>query len=265
LFAEDRVVKRIEIDEKIRKIVDDNFIIITPTGEKITGVDGFLYWCDKTAQEPIKTAEDYAKTIAKFAKHKKDGLINGLSKFKNTFNNDIFLDKMFYLDFYSIERYGKTRLGQMLLYGKQSGNKKLIKEIIQEIKPKIDRLIKKESIDGACFIPWTVRREVQFMRELERGLDLHIKSIKIEKAKTDIIVPQKTLSKLRDRIENAGKTMMVTEKESYKKVLLIDDAVGSGATLNEVARQIKNKGIAKKVIGLSITGSFKGFDVISEV
>jgi hypothetical protein len=41
--------------------------------------------------------------------------------------------------------------------------------------------------------------------------------------------------------------------------------VGSGATLNETATQIKQKGIAKKVIGLSITGSFKGFDVISEV
>ncbi|OGF28118.1 hypothetical protein A2303_00125 [Candidatus Falkowbacteria bacterium RIFOXYB2_FULL_47_14] len=266
LLKKDELVKKtVEIDKKIQKIIDNNFIIITPAGEKIAGLSGFLYWCDKTSQEPIKTAADYAKTIAKFAKHKKDGFINGLSKFKNTFNDDVFLDKVFYLDFYSIERFGKTRLGQLLLYGKQSGNKKLIKEIIKEIKPKIDRLIKKESIDGVCFIPWTVKREVQFMRELEKGLDLNIKSLKIEKAKTDIIVPQKTLSKLKDRIENAGKTMIVTEKGSYKKILLIDDAVGSGATLNEVARQIKNKGIAKKVIGLSITGSFKGFDVISEV
>lgn len=37
------------------------------------------------------------------------------------------------------------------------------------------------------------------------------------------------------------------------------------ATANETALQIRQKGIAKKVIGLSITGSFKGFDVISEV
>ena len=49
-------------------------------------------------------------------------------------------------------------------------------------------------------------------------------------------------------------------------MLLIDDAVGSGATLNETAKQIRNKKLASgKIIGLAITGSFKGFDVISEV
>jgi len=48
--------------------------------------------------------------------------------------------------------------------------------------------------------------------------------------------------------------------------LLIDDAIGSGATLNEIALQIKNRGIVNgKIIGLAITGSIKGFDVISEV
>lgn len=39
-----------------------------------------------------------------------------------------------------------------------------------------------------------------------------------------------------------------------------------GATLNETAKKIKN--IAKnniKVIGYSVVGSYKGFDVISEV
>lgn len=33
----------------------------------------------------------------------------------------------------------------------------------------------------------------------------------------------------------------------------------------ELARQIKDKKIAKNVIGLALTGNFKGFDVISEV
>jgi len=35
--------------------------------------------------------------------------------------------------------------------------------------------------------------------------------------------------------------------------------------MNETAKQIKERGTAKKVIGVAITGSFKGFDVISEV
>jgi len=73
------------------------------------------------------------------------------------------------------------------------------------------------------------------------------------------------LNKLDDRVENAGKTIILTENIKYKNVLLVDDAVGSGATMNEVARQIKDKKIAKKVVGVAITGSFRGFEVISEV
>jgi len=84
--------------------------------------------------------------------------------------------------------------------------------------------------------------------------------------KTDFIVPQKTLNKLPDRIENAQQTFVVSETGKFNNILLVDDALGSGATMNEIASQIKHKGICKgKIIGLTITGSFKGFDVISEV
>ena len=51
-----------------------------------------------------------------------------------------------------------------------------------------------------------------------------------------------------------------------KNILIIDDAVGSGATLHETAKKIRQKNICSgSVIGLAITGSAKGFDVISEV
>jgi len=51
----------------------------------------------------------------------------------------------------------------------------------------------------------------------------------------------------------------------FTSVLLIDDAVGSGATLNETAKKLKLSGMAKKVIGFAIVGSMKGFEVIREV
>lgn len=76
---------------------------------------------------------------------------------------------------------------------------------------------------------------------------------------------QKTLSKLEDRIKNASETMMVKEMSlKYKKVILIDDAVGSGATLNEAGKKLKERGV-QKVYGLAIVGSYKGFEVIKEV
>ncbi|MEI7621078.1 MAG: hypothetical protein WCJ51_00925, partial [Candidatus Moraniibacteriota bacterium] len=224
----------------------------------------FEYWCEKTKQVPQKTAPQYVETLQKYNAFKKNGLIDGMRKFKTTFDK-VGLDKVFYLDFYSLERFGKTKLGQLLLYAKQSQNKKLMRELAVTIKPKIDELLEKYAIDGIGFIPPTVKRQVQFMKELEKNLHENVSRVSIVKVKTEIIVPQKTLNKLADRIENAKKTLVVDEQRVFKNILLIDDAVGSGATLNETALQIKQKKLAKKVIGLSITGSFKGFEVISEV
>ncbi len=47
--------------------------------------------------------------------------------------------------------------------------------------------------------------------------------------------------------------------------MLIDDAVGSGATINETACKMKLKKMTAEVIGFAVVGSFKGFDVIQEV
>ena len=258
------LAKKILLDNKTKRIIEENYLIITPSGERKEGVNGFAYWCEKNNLPIEKTANEYVKTLKKYNGFKKNGLINGMKKFQTTFKK-VFLDNVFYLDFYSIERFGKTKLGQLLLYAKQSQDRKLMRELADNVRLKINNSAKKYKIDAVGFIPPTVKREVQFIKELEKNLRLEMKRISIVKIKSDIIVPQKTLNKLNDRIENASETIVVNETGSYNNVLLIDDAVGSGATLNETASQIKEKGIAKKVIGLSITGSFKGFDVISEV
>ena len=253
------------VDKTIKKIIDERYLFISLTGESKYGWDGFLSWCEKTKQDPIKTSKDYISTLKKFDAFRKDGLIDGLPKMKNTFR-EVFLNKLFYLDFYSIERFGKTKLGQMLLYAKQSQNVRLMHELVKEINPKVMSIIDKYDIDGVLFVPPTVKREIQFMRELERMLRLPVRIISVGKIRTDIAIPQKTLSKLVDRIENARHTIVVEDTGSFRNVLIIDDAVGSGATINETAKQIKKRSLVRgKVIGLAITGSFKGFDVISEV
>lgn len=264
LAEEKKEIGTLHLDKRIEKIIQDNFLVITASGERKDGMEGFVFWCQKTNQSIEKNAVEYVKTLNKYDSFKKNGVIEGMDKLKATFN-EIGLDNVLYLDFYSIEKFGKTRLGQLLLYAKQSQDKVLMRELAKDLKPKIDEIIKEYKIDGIGFIPPTVKREVQFMKELEKNLHEHVRKVSIVKVKTEVIVPQKTLNKLSDRVENAKNTIIVDEKGIFENVLLIDDAIGSGATLNETALQIKQKGIAKKVIGLSITGSFKGFDVISEV
>lgn len=255
----------VAVDKKTRQSIDQRYLYITPDGEMKSGWVGFVLWCEKTKQDPIKTAKEYIITLDKYDAYVKGGLLDGMEKMKSTFH-EVFLDHLFYLDFYSIERFGKTKIGQILLHAKNSQDRKLIKGLVDEIRPKVVALMKKYSIDGVLFVPPTVKREVQLMKELEKYLKLPTRTLSVTKVKTQIAVAQKTLSKLEDRVENAKKTIVVEDTGAYKNILLIDDAVGSGSTLNETAAQIRKKGLCRgKIIGLAIAGSFKGFDVISEV
>ncbi|MBI4991446.1 HTH domain-containing protein [Candidatus Gottesmanbacteria bacterium] len=245
-------------------LIEKNYLLITPSGERLEGIKGFSYWCDKNNLPFEKTVKEYEKTFQKYSLYKKGNFIDGGYKLRNTFPQ-VFLDKIYYLDFYSIERFGKTKLGWLLLYAKQSQNKKLIAELTAAIKDKVRKIIGKYRINAVGFIPPTVKRQIQLMTELERNLRLPLPIINLRKIKTEIIVPQKTLSRLEERIENARETIFLADSHIYENVLLIDDAVGSGATLNETARKLKERKIAGKVFGLAITGSFKGFEIISEV
>lgn len=247
------------------QIVEKNYLIITPTGQKLVGIVGFKYWCEKNKLPLTKTITEYEKTFQKYAKYKKAGLVDGTYKLNHSFDK-VFVDKIFYLDFYSIERFGKTKLGWMLLYAKQSQNKTLIKEICENIQKEINNFLIQYNIDAVSFVPPTVKREIQLMAEIEKNLNIHLPIINLQKIKTDLIVPQKTLSKIEDRVENAKQTIMVNDNRSYKNVLIIDDAIGSGATINETAKKIREKKIARnKIYGIAITGSFKGFEIISEI
>ncbi len=253
------------IDKIVQNTIEDNFLYITPRGTILKGLDGFIVWCQDRKLDPIKSATIYKQTINKYQKYRKQGFIDGMHKMKSSFD-DVALDKVFYIDFYAMEIFGKTRLGQLLLFAKQSQDRKLINELADTIKPSVLKMIREYDIDGVGFIPPTVKRELQLITQLQKRLNLDVRTLVINKVKTPVAVPQKTLNKIEDRIINARETIAVEGNDNYENILLIDDAVGSGSTLNETAKKIRQRGLCKgKIMGLAITGSFKGFEVISEV
>lgn len=242
-----------------------DFIEITVDGKYLKGMEAFTYWCSMRNQPLEKTLKEYKKTISKYEEYKKERYIDGTQKLLNTKGfTKIGLEKLFYIDFYAIERFGKTKLGKLMHYGKQSQSIKLIDEIISLSLPTVEKIIKEYKIDAVGYIPPTLPREVQIMSEFEHKFAIELPHIKLIKIKGEIVVPQKALSKIQDRILNTQKSIVVVASKQYDTILLIDDAVGSGATLNETANKIKAKRIAKTVYGLAVTGSYKGFEVISE-
>lgn len=253
-------------DEKIT-FLENNFLFVSENGELYNGVEAMSAWCHRHKLPLVKTIDEFITTRKKYLAYKdQNGLISGLDKIKNTKGFDfIGLDELYYQDFYAIERFGKTRFGNLLHFAKQGQNKSLMKKISDDIRPGLLQLIQEASIDAVGYIPPTIRREIQIMQVLQKNLNLPLPHIQLIKVNGEIVVPQKALSKLEDRISNARSSIVVGETRPFKTILLIDDAVGSGATINETALKLKSKGIAIRVIGYAVIGSFKGFDVLQEV
>lgn len=248
-------------------ILEQKFLLITEIGEYLTGVDAFVKWCVKRSLPIDKTLAEYLNTLNKYQNYEDDlQMINGYDKLVNTKGYDtIWLDDLFYFDFYAIERFGKTKLGTLLHFAKQGQNKPLMSKLVEEVKPKLDVFILKYNFDAIAYVPPTIRRENQIMKFIENRLNINLPKVEVNKVSNLIPVPQKSLNKLEERINNAENTFAVKSKHQYTKLLLIDDAVGSGSTLNQIAGKIKQKEIAKNIVGLAIVGSYKGFDVITDV
>ncbi len=255
------------IPESDRIILEREILVVTESGNLLSGIDAFVYWCKQRKLPVEKTLSEYIKTKEKYAQYyEATGIINGLEKLKNTKGYDrIWLDELYYLDFYAIERFGKTRLGTLLHFAKQGQNQFLMRIMMEEIRPRIMAFVQSQNADAIGFVPPTIRRELQLMKFIQTHLNLPVPVVEIRKISGIIPVPQKSLSKLEERIRNAENTFAVTERRAFKRVILIDDAVGSGSTLNQIAGKIKEKGVAQEITGLAVVGSFKGFDVISDV
>jgi len=252
--------------EKQMQGFDKDYLYISPDGQLYNGAAGFFLWCQERQFEHKQKAIEYVQIMKKYQGFRKNGLIDGIKKIQQTFLDQVYLDQCYYLDFYSIERFGKTKLGSLLLYGKQNQDLNLIDQVYQITKDRIIKFIQEEQIDAVAFIPPTLERRIQFQKEFERLLNISLPKIKLVKIQNDVAISQKSLNKIEDRIKNARNTIFVEEEKAYKKILLIDDAIGSGATLNETARKIKQKELCQgKIIGMALTGSIKGFEVISEV
>lgn len=267
LVEESLIISNQYIPYEKEIFLNNYFLLIDALGNRLEGLKAMNYWCEKQQLEITKTIEEYVDTRTKYLGYfNENGMIDGKSKLVNTEGiKEIGVDDLYYLDFYAIERFGKTRLGTLMHYAKQGQNKVLMKQIVDEIKQRIYNYLAQERVDGVVFVPPTINRKIQIMSVLQKLLAIQLPILKIVKIKTPIIVPQKALSKIFERVANAKNTFIIPQQTNYNHILIIDDAIGSGATINEIALKIKNQKIARKITGLAITGSFKGFDVLSEL
>jgi len=250
--------------------INEHYLAVKPDGEVLEGLRGFQWWAEKTKQHKNFTAlaNEYVSNHSQCTKEYKNklGIIDATRKLKDTFEN-CYLDYIFYQSFYSIPKFGKTKTGQMVTLGKSGQDIENIKLLAQMCRQSIIDIVEYYKIDGLIFTPHSIPRKISFLKEFKRFLSLPYPTTGLNKVFAGKApVAQKSLSKLADRIENANNTIFLREENyHFKRILVIDDAVGSGATLNAIAHKLKTQANAEFVCGFAVTGSLKGFDVISEI
>ncbi len=247
------------------KIIHDNWLEILPNGEFISGTEGFVQWCEKRKADVSQKIKEYESMFHGKEAFKKDELIDATQKITTSFPHN-YLEKVWYVDFYSWEIFGKTLLGKLILYAKQNSDTVLMKRIAEKVQHPIDSLINREHFDMIGIIPHSVPRKKDFLMTTIKFLHLNPEPKQIfVKAFADHVVAQKTLKSKAERQTNAEETLFLKDNTIPKKILLIDDACGSGATLNVSAQKIQHKFPKTKIYGLTFVGSIKGFEVINEL
>ncbi|MCH8519039.1 hypothetical protein LAT59_04740 [Candidatus Gracilibacteria bacterium] len=252
-----------------RKILDEFFLKFSAEGLIMKGFEGFKLWC---LERGINT-EEKIKLFIKTYHHivsLQDSC--GLISAKNAFGKDfetVYLDNIFYADQYNWMEFGRGKLAELTFYGKSTQNKDLINQSIEEIFSKLECKIKTEKYDAIAITPWSIDRKNQLLKILEiqlKKLNLPFVNI-IKYSSSGITIPQKSLKTREQRIKNAKNTIFVDERNigKYKKVFLIDDFVGSGSTLNETAKKLKDEGVSR-VDGFAFVGNLNlKYDIINEV
>jgi predicted transcriptional regulator/adenine/guanine phosphoribosyltransferase-like PRPP-binding protein len=253
-----------------RDVIEKYYKYTTPEGRLLEGIKGFVYWAEnKSGRNDIKNlAREYIDTRKKYYNNQSEVImIDATDKLQNVFEGEVYIEKLFHRDYDALPVFGKTALSQMVRTAKSGRkNRALMKKIVEKMQESVDIIISQYNITCAGFIPPTVARKTQLMTFIARQLRIPCKKIFFQKVKSLAPVQQKSLKKIEDRILNAQKTIIVSDAQKYKNILLIDDVTGSGATLNETAKKIIAQGIAQKVYAFTITGSAKAgvFDIISE-
>lgn len=256
------------LENKAIEFLNQNYYNYDSDGHILGGYDGFQKRCQQRSLD-IKTQYQQFYIFSKNTQKLKDkyGLINGY-KYLSPKLGEIYVDKLFFVDAYQVGQFGRSKLGSITFYAKQSQNKELIKKVVEQIKYPILSYIKQNKIDGICFAPPSIKRGVQLLTEIKKNLEIALPEIKLTKIfPTEVVIPQKSLRSMEQRKKNAQNTIFVeTGQAPAQNLLLIDDFIGSGSTINFCAQKIKNAKLANKVHSICLLGNIDTkYEVINEI
>lgn len=236
-------------------------------GGLLFGKEAFLEW-SKTSLKKISLKEKIEGYInaRKILDSKR---VNGFFDLSNrlnglaSINEKNQLESVVAIELRTIKSYGRTRMGLLLDVAKSSDSKKITEMVVNENFDIVRKYVKSLKIDACLFVPHTRKRPYQIMNLfMKEWIDTD--AIKVSRVFSKIRREQKTIKRLEDRVASASSTFLIKPDKEYERVLLVDDFIGSGATINQIAKELKSLGVAKKVYALALVGE-EGSYTVSKV
>ncbi len=168
------------------------------------------------------------------------------------YNSSLKKNKKFYY-FWDYDGYFKK-----LIKAYKFKNKKGISKIYMELlEKKIIYLLKKEKIDYIIPVPINKKRKIKRgFNQVEEILNkMEINYIKIKRIKNT--KPMYKLLNEQKRMKNINKSFRLNKKYNFnnKTILIFDDIITTGTTINEIKKEININEMPKKVIVLAMAST----------
>ena len=128
-----------------------------------------------------------------------------------------------------------------MFFAKQHQDKQQLKNLISLFYRNLECLLTTFDINAIALTPPSISRKVQILDLVDQLVDPSIPRIPLIKySPSKILISETSLRRPEERIQNVKNTIFIREEDiDYHTVLLVDDFVGSGATLNETAIKLK--------------------------
>lgn len=160
-------------------------------------------------------------------------------------------------NFFYVYIYDKA-IRQIISDYKLRNRKTMVNDLAYLIEKPLKELIEKENIDVVIPVP------VSKNRELERGfnqIDYLLSTLQITYKKIERVKDTKhmySLDSYKKREKNIKNAFKIELNLKNKKILIVDDIVTSGATINEISKEIKsnNEGVEIVIFSIAISKHF---------
>lgn len=199
----------------------DDFLVVTGAGEMMEGETAFLHWCRERSLPPEEMLIEYGRIQQKHARyHDTHRLIDGLDMFTATMGyGSTWLNGFNFLDFDTMGKFGKTRLGTLVCHAKHSQSKVLMELLVDSIATRILDFIKRNQPDAIGFVPPVIHRNFQLIKYIQSRLDIPLPLLDIKKI-SNTAIPQTSIPTLGERRRNADNNFCVTARKSFDAVVV---------------------------------------------